>query len=117
LYNHFSTKRISGLFQDLDPSWGGMVSKKQLSDRIAITWENVPEYGAGNSNTFQIELYFDGRIQLSWLGIDSDDGIVGLSKGGGLPEDFQDIDFSELAASSPDSPLPGSPTGRTNRKK
>ncbi len=117
LINHLSTKRISCLFQDLDPSWGGMVSKKQLSDRIAVTWENVPEYGAGNSNTFQIEMYFDGRIQLSWLGIDSDDGIVGLSKGGGLPEDFQEIDFSELAESSSPGNVPGAPIGRKDRRK
>ena len=117
LYNHFSTKRISCLFQDLDPSWGGIISKKQLSDRIAITWENVPEYASGNSNTFQIELYFDGKIKLSWLGIDSKDGIVGLSKGGGLPDDFEDTDFSDLTESSSPGNVPETPSGRRDRRK
>jgi hypothetical protein len=55
----------------------------------------VPEYGESNSNTFQIEMYFDGRIQLSWLGIASENGIVGLSDGLGIPPEFQETDFSE----------------------
>ena len=116
LVNHFNTKRISCLFEDLDPSRDGIMSSKQLSDRIAVTWEGVPEYGTNNPNTFQIEMYFDGRIQLSWLEIASEDGIVGLSQGLGLPEDFQEIDFSELSASGQGTAPVGFP-GRRNRKK
>ncbi len=72
-----------------------MVSWTQLADRVVVTWENVPEYGISNSNTFQIEMYFDGRIQLSWLAIAIEDGIVGLSDGLGVPEEFEETDFSE----------------------
>jgi len=96
LSDHFDTMRISGLFGDLNPSGGGMVSWKQLADRVVVTWENVPEYGSSNSNTFQIEMYFDGRIQLSWLAIEAENGIVGLSDGLGVPEEFQETDFSEM---------------------
>jgi hypothetical protein len=95
LSSHFDTKRISVLFSDLDPSAGGMVSFLQLPDRVAVTWENIPEYGSTNSNTFQVEMYFDGRIQLSWLGVDASEGLVGLSQGLGVPIDYQDTDFSE----------------------
>jgi hypothetical protein len=87
--------RISGLFNDLNPSGDGLVSWKQLADRVVVTWENVLEYGSNNSNTFQIEMYFDGRIQLSWLGIGAENGIVGLSDGLGVPEEFEETDFSE----------------------
>jgi hypothetical protein len=96
LSEHFSTRRISCLFEDLNPSEGGLISAKQLADRVAVTWENVSEYGSSNSNTFQVEMFLDGRIQISWLGIEVDNGIVGLSDGLGVPEDFEEIDFSEL---------------------
>ncbi len=96
LEDHFETLRISALFNDLNPSGGGLVSAKQLGDRVAVTWENVPEYGRTGSNTFQVEMYFDGRIQISWLTIEAENGIVGLSDGLGLPEDFVETDFSEL---------------------
>jgi len=121
LFNQFNTKRVSCLFQDLDPSRGGMVRWKQFSDRVAVTWENIPQYGKSNSNTFQVEMYFDGRIRISWLDIDTENAIVGLARGLGVPDNFQEIDFSELASSS--SPLPpgdvppGTPTGRRDRKK
>ncbi|GAF90640.1 unnamed protein product, partial [marine sediment metagenome] len=88
--------RISVLFDDLNPSGGGQVGWKQLVDRVAVTWEKVPEYGESSSNTFQIEMYFNGRIQLSWLAIASEDGIVGLSDGLGVPEEFEETDFSEM---------------------
>jgi hypothetical protein len=96
LSEHFSTRRISALYEDLNPSGDGHVSAKQLADRVAVTWENVPEYGSSGSNTFQVEMFLDGRIQISWLGIEVDNGIVGLSDGLGVPEDFEELDFSEL---------------------
>jgi hypothetical protein len=96
LSDHFDTRRISGLFDDLNPSGGGLVNWKQLADRVVVTWMKVPEYGESNPNTFQVEMYFDGRIQLAWLGIASENGIVGLSDGLGVPEDFEETDFSEI---------------------
>ena len=101
LSDHFDTRRISALFDDLNPSGGGLVSWKQLVDRVVVTWENVPEYGSNNSNTFQVEMYFDGRIQLSWLGIAVEDGISGLSEGLGVPPDFQETDISKKYPSLP----------------
>ncbi|MDT8302433.1 MAG: carboxypeptidase-like regulatory domain-containing protein [Sedimentisphaerales bacterium] len=96
LSEHFSTRRIAGLFEDLNPSEGGLISAKQLADRVAVTWENVPEYSSSNFNTFQVEMFLDGRIQISWLTIETDSGIVGLSDGLGVPEDFEEVNFSEL---------------------
>ena len=121
LYNQFNTKRVSCFFQDLDPSRGGMVRWKQFSDRVAVTWENIHEYCSSNSNSFQVEMYFDGRIRISWLEIDTETAVVGLSRGLGVPDNFQEIDFSELSSSS-STPTPGddppvSPTGRKDRRK
>ena len=93
--DHFDTRRISCLFNDFNPSAGGLVTWKQLADRVVVTWQDIPEFDRGNSNTFQVEMYFDGRIQLAWLAIAATEGIVGLSGGGGVPTDFQPTDFSQ----------------------
>ncbi|MHC4475609.1 MAG: S8 family serine peptidase [Planctomycetota bacterium] len=95
LNDHFALPRISLLFDDLNPSAGGTISWKQLSDRIAVTFENVPEYSLSNSNGFQVELFFNGMVRITWLNIDSQDGLVGLSEGMELPADFVESDLSE----------------------
>lgn len=94
---HFAQPRVAALFDDLSPL-NSTVSWNQREDHVAVTWYNVPEYNKTNSNTFQIELYYDGRIQIAWLGVAARDAIVGLSAGGGLPEDFEQMDLSAAAA-------------------
>jgi len=41
-----------------------------------------------------VEMYFDGRIQLAWLGVATQDALVGLSNGLGLPGGFTETDLS-----------------------
>ena len=94
---HFSLPRIAALFDDLDPSAGGTVSWRQLLDRVAVTFLNVREYNTTNSNSFQIEMFFDGRVRITCLGIAATDGLIGLSRGVGLPTDFVESDFSAYA--------------------
>ena len=101
---HFDRPRISGWFDDLNPGAGGQVSYKQLPDRMAVTWLNVPEYSTTNSNTFQIELFFDGMIRISYLNMASQDGIAGLSAGGGLDPDFFPSDLASTAGCGPRPP-------------
>jgi hypothetical protein len=94
LDDHFGMVRVAGLFDDLNPNSGGTISWKELGDRVAITWENVPEFYDTGSNTFQIELFFDGTIRITWLSIDAPDGIVGISGGDGMPSDYEETDMS-----------------------
>jgi hypothetical protein len=109
--DHFAVPRVSALFDDLDPSEGGSISYKELADRIVVTWMNIPEDNGGNSNTFQIEMYYDGRIQIAWTNIDAIDGLAGLSLGGGsIPIDFFPSDLSSYANCGP---RPPSAAGRT----
>ncbi len=102
--DHFDLPRISGLFDDLNPSAGGTVSWKQLSDRVAVTWENVPEFSSSNSNTFQIEMFFDGTLAISMLSIASSDSIVGLSAGDGVGPGFFASDLSNSGSCGPRPP-------------
>jgi len=109
---HFAKPRISALFDDLKPMAGGTVSSKQLADRIALTWQDVPEFGFANHNSFQIELFFDGAIRLTYLELDATDGIVGLSRGTGLSAQFVEMDLSEVGCEfTPDARRSGAPTG------
>jgi len=93
LATHFSKPRIAGLFRDLNPHTSGTVSWRQLSDRVAVTFQNVPAYRTLNSNNFQIEMFFDGRIRITVLSIASTDGLIGLSQGLGQSAVFLNSNF------------------------
>ncbi len=104
LENHFSQPRISGLYDDLNPASGGTVSWEEFADRVVVTWLNVLEYNTSNANTFQIEMYFDGQITISYLDITISDGLAGLSAGGGVPLDFFESDLSGMGSCGPRPP-------------
>jgi hypothetical protein len=91
---HFTTPRISALFNDLEPSRRGKVSRLQLEDRVVITFDRVPEYGENGTNSFQIELFFDGVIQITYLNLSATGGVAGLSAGRGSPPEFVESDLS-----------------------
>ncbi len=105
LATHFNKPRVSALFDDLNPATGGTVSWKQLSDRVAVTWQAIHEYGTTNSNNFQIELFFDGKVRITVLSIAATDGLIGLSRGTGTPSGFVESNFSAYPS------LPSAPSG------
>lgn len=111
--DHFNRARISALFDDLNPATGGQVSWKQLADRVAVTWNQVPEYSTTNQNSFQIVMYFDGRIEINIVAIAAADGLIGLSRGGGTPVDFFMSDFSTYGSCGPRPPTAGGATVNT----
>ncbi|MBL8747282.1 MAG: S8 family serine peptidase [Phycisphaerae bacterium] len=102
---HFNKPRISALFDDLGPHQGGTVTWKQESDRLVISYVNVREYNTTNTVTFQYELYFDGRIVLSYLNVGITDGLIGLSRGTGLPVPFFESNFSSYGGCGPRPPI------------
>ena len=95
---HFRDPRVSGLFDDLDPSaltGRGTVSWKQSPDHVAVTWLDVPDFGVqSSSNTFQIRLFFNGVIDITWLNVSAATALSGLSEGKGVDVDFAPSDFS-----------------------
>ena len=96
---HFDRPRISALYDDLSvDNPPGAVSWQQFDDRVVVSYVNVPEYSATNSNTFQFEMYFDGRITISFLAIAATDGVAGLSEGVGLSPDYYPSDLSGQGA-------------------
>ncbi|MHC4153385.1 MAG: S8 family serine peptidase [Planctomycetota bacterium] len=90
LPNHFNLPRISALFTDLDPPNDQCISYKQLQDRVAVTFEDVPLYGDKDAkSTFQIELFFvNGAVRISWQALATTAAVAGLSQGNGSPPAF-----------------------------
>ncbi len=93
LTQHFSRPRIAPLFNDFSVA-NGTVSSRALADQIVVTYEDVPQYNNNDSNNFQVQLFFNGDIHITWLGIDANDGIAGLSAGSGVPSDYLEMDLS-----------------------
>ena len=108
--DHFDSPRVSLLFDDLNPALRGQVRWQQFADRVVVTWDDVTEDEEYNGNTFQVELYFDGRIQMAWGAIAAHDGLVGLSQGADIPIDFLPSDLSELDSCGPRPPSAGDMT-------
>jgi hypothetical protein len=92
---HFALPRISALFDDLNPSAGGTISYKELPGRVVVTFQNVPEFSQTTTNSFQIEMFFYGKIRITFLNIAAVDGLTGLSQGNGVPVYFSESNLSE----------------------
>lgn len=101
LGGHFAAPQISMLPVDATAA-GAKVSYLQEADKLVITYEDVPTAGApGFDNNFQLELFFDGTIQISYLDVDPViSGVVGLSVGNGVngvpPADFLESDLTDV---------------------
>ncbi len=96
---HFSQPRVSGLFADLNPEVRGSVYYEQRSNRVVISFIDVPVYSssgvyaASNSNSFQVEMFYNGRIRITYLNVTANNALVGLSRGLGLPADYENSQF------------------------
>lgn len=102
---HFNRPRVSALFDDLNPTQAGQVSYKQLADRLVVTYLNVTEHNGGNQNTFQISMYFDGRIEIVYLNLAAVDGLAGISGSTSQSPDFGASDLSEYPSCGPRPPF------------
>jgi len=102
---HFSLPRVSAVYRDLNPTSIGTISWKQLADHVAVTYQGVPIYGSTTAtNSFQIEMFFDGRIRITYLGLNTPTGLVGLSAGGGQPTNFVASDYTTYTSCAPQPP-------------
>lgn len=100
--------RIAGLWTDLNPTGGGVVTFGESSDEFAISWQAVPEYPAEGANSFTIELQkknwleelfgplLGNRFAVSYGDMTAAGGLAGFSCGGALTGGFEsETDLSE----------------------
>lgn len=98
---HFAQPRISPLFVDLRPRRRGIYHSTE-TDRVVISFINVWDFYSTRVSTFQLELFFDGRIVMSYLHVDDAGILTGLSDGNGVPGDYVESDLSALSATDLD---------------
>jgi hypothetical protein len=70
-------------WDDFNPLAGGGVFFDALPGMAMVTWNQVPQWGNSDSNTFQIQFYANGNVVIVWQQV-SVDCIVGLSSASGL---------------------------------
>lgn len=78
--------RIAPLFTDLNPeAAAGEAGVYVLASdkKVVVTWRDVPEFEAGNRNTFQVVLYPNGRITFAFGTLQARAAVVGLAPGNG----------------------------------
>lgn len=87
------------LGMDLDPGASGTVWFNTAPGLAWITWDQVPENGQVNLNTFQIQFHASGQVSIIWssAGNTTHSALVGWSGGFGVDDDGP-IDFSAQPA-------------------
>ena len=101
--------RIAGLFDDLNPEAGGVVSFEQTNHSLTVRFTEVPEFPAAGANTFTMVLHrslldgsfgfalHGGRFTLDYGALSATDGAAGYSCGGKVTSNFElETDFSRL---------------------
>jgi hypothetical protein len=73
--------RIAVNWDDYNPSVAGTVHFNALPGVAVVTWNGVTEWGAGNSNTFQLQLYPDGSFVIAHQSVANLDALVGWAAG------------------------------------
>lgn len=82
--------RIAALWDDLDPSSGGIVTYTQTQDQFNVVYEDVPEFSGGNANSFTISFRrFNNALNISYGNIDATDGLAGVTCGGTVNSGFE----------------------------
>ena len=95
LATYFSRPRIALLHKDLVVA-AGQCRVLPFTGGIAIGYTAVPEWNSPNTkNSYMVELFYDGKIRITHLTVGSTSGIIGLSRGGGIPADFGESNFSD----------------------
>jgi len=75
--------RIAPLWDDLSPNQGGTVMVSQDATSLTVSFEDVPQFLAGDSNNFDVTLNADGSFEIAYGNVDAADAIVGTTPGGG----------------------------------
>ncbi len=111
--------RIAGLWDDLNPAAGGIITVDQTRNSYSIIFDCVPEFsffGDGGSNSFEITLHaprsdddddsssdddssddesrkpVSNRFTIEYGGLTAEDGLAGFSCGGAITSGFEEAD-------------------------
>jgi hypothetical protein len=89
--------RIAALWDDLSPQDGGEIFVAADATSWTVTYANVPQFLAGDSNSFSITLSADGGVTIAYGDVAALDGIAGVTEGGGAANPSE----TDLSAGAP----------------
>jgi len=96
--------RLAPFFADLNPTTGGTVSYRSVSDGIVFTWNAVPDFDSKyNLDSFNVKLFKNGNIEFIYGSIASPSAVVGIAPG----EGNGGINAVQYSSSLPTPPLSG----------
>jgi len=94
--------RIAGVWDDLSPNQGGIVTYDISKNWFKAIYDDVPEFFTGNSNSFVITLRrANSGVDVDYGNLDLTDGLAGVSCGGAITSGFEtgsDLSALQLAA-------------------
>ena len=82
---------IAALWDDLDPSAGGVVRYRGNAQEFVVEWIDVPQKNSGDANSVRVVLRAGGEIEFQYLECSLIDCVVGISPGGSATVDTVDI--------------------------
>lgn len=88
--------RIAALWDDLSPQEGEVFVEADATS-WTVNYVNVPQFLAGDSNSFSITLFADGGITIAYGDVTALDGIAGITEGGGAANPGE----TDLSAGAP----------------
>lgn len=89
--------RIAPLWDDLNPSSGGLIIADGDSSSMTVSFVGVPEFFATGANTFSVTMNADGTINIGYAGVSATDGIVGVTPGSNIAGGPGAVDLSTSA--------------------
>ncbi|MDH4018819.1 MAG: hypothetical protein OEU84_04395 [Xanthomonadales bacterium] len=89
--------RIAPLWDDLSPNQGGQISVELNAGSATVIFDNVPQFLAGDNNTFMATMRDNGTYTIEYGNIDATDGLAGTTEGGGAA----DPGATDLSVSGP----------------
>ncbi len=93
IYNHVSSDAtdfmsrgpgLAVLGMDLNPSSSGTVTVDEFSDKVVITYDQVPKFSTSTDQSVQLILQADGTIVYAYKTIEYLQGLVAFTSGWGL---------------------------------
>lgn len=91
------TRRIAGLWADLDPSEGGEIRTEMVDGNFHIVFSNVPEFGATGLVNITFVLRPDNTFAVQYGEVTVTSGLAGATTG--ARSAFSETDLSSLASS------------------